>query len=274
MEIIKPKKSLGQNFLIDKNISSKIVDTLCINDSDYVLEIGPGTGALTKLLLNNNINLFSIEIDKRAVSVLDYTFPADLHPNFNLIHEDICNIDLKLLPIENNKKWKIIGNIPYNITANIIFWMISNAGLINIATLMVQKEVAKRIIADYGNKDYGILSIACQLSSKVKICFNVSANCFYPKPKVDSAIIQFDFNKTKYTDYDFNKTMTVVKNAFNQRRKILNNSLKQLIESKNNTTIKDFTSLLDSEIQKLFTKRPEELKIEQFILLQKLIMGE
>lgn len=223
--IIRPKKSLGQNYLTDDNICRNIVDSFNIKEDDLIVEIGPGTGAITKFILEKTKNLLAVEIDTNNITLLKEKFPE-----INLLNKDFLKVGLKELSSETgNKKLRIIGNIPYNITTEIVFKLIDSREFISDAQLMVQEEVAERFAARPDTKEYGIPSVFVQVFSRPELLFKVNKNCFYPKPKIDSRIIHFDYsiNKTeKIKDITFFKIF--VKTAFNTRRKTLRNSLKKL----------------------------------------------
>ena len=270
LKSIAPKKSLGQNFLIDKNISNKIVNLLKAENNDILLEIGPGTGALTSLLLENEVMLYAIEYDARAVETLSVLFPQNIFPNFSLIHQDILKFDLNNLFQRTGKKLKIIGNIPYYLSSEILFYLYSHSKIIEKAVIMLQKEFAERLVAAPRTKEYGILTVANELVANSKLCFNVSNSCFFPKPKVTSSVVDIHFIENQLDTEEFASIMKVVKAAFNQRRKTLRNSLRQFFEKEIKLNIDDFLNL-NEELRDLFTKRPEELKKDQFIKLSSLI---
>ncbi len=271
LKSIAPKKSLGQNFLIDKNISNKIVNLLKAENNDILLEIGPGTGALTSLLLEKEVKLYAIEYDARAVETLSVLFPQELFPNFSLIHQDILKFDFNNLFQRTGKKLKIIGNIPYYLSSEILFYLYSNSKIIEKAVIMLQKEFAERLVAAPRTKEYGILTVANELVANSKLCFNVSNSCFFPKPKVTSSVVEINFIENQLGNKEFNLIMKVVKAAFNQRRKTMRNSLRQFFETEIKFNIDDFINLIDEEIREYFTKRPEELTKDQFIKLSSLI---
>ena len=207
------KKRFGQNFLIDKNISRKIVDLLSITNEDHIIEIGPGMGALTKLILEKKPkSLDVIEIDKACIAEI-----RELDCN---IHEDDALIfDFKLFHNKYNKKLKIISNLPYNIGTKIITNFLSQyRNIIDKMVFMVQKEVAERIIGKPFTKEYGSLSIFAQYSSKIKKNFDVSANCFFPKPKITSSILSFEINEN-FDEKIFNNIQKITKILFQNRRK-------------------------------------------------------
>jgi len=219
---LKPKKSLGQNFLNDPNIIRKIVRHLKADSNDQIIEIGPGTGALTGELLKEYHNLTVIEIDDQAVKLLKQKFPG-LH----IIHSDILKINWNDL-IDRSNPVYVIGNLPYYITTPILFSVLDNNKLFSRALLMMQKEVARRLSAVPGTREYGILSVQVQLMSSVQYEFTVSRNVFYPVPNVDSAIVSLDFNKPPLKCQLAN-LKKVVRTAFNQRRKKLSNALKSIV---------------------------------------------
>lgn len=256
IDIIPPKKSLGQNFLIDNNISRKIIEQLDIKENDLVIEIGPGTGALTSLLLEKNISLTIVEIDKRAVSLLKTKF---LDKSINIIESDIRKVDLR--EIAKEKKLKVIGNIPYYISADIMFMLLENYKIIDTIVLMVQKEVAKRVISGPDSKDYGILSIATDLVMKAKIAFDVSPNCFFPKPKVTSSILKLKEKENLIGAINFNDIMKLVKSAFSQRRKTLRNSLKSYLMQYDDEILNSFSN----EYSLILNQRAENLTPQDYV---------
>lgn len=269
MNSVVPKKSLGQNFLVDDNIIRKIISEFDINSDDVILEIGPGTGALTKELLARCRDVTAIELDSRAVNLLEEKFPIKQYPNFKLIHSDIRTVELNMHfadTISSGKRIKVIGNIPYNISSDIIFLLIEKRVCIEKAQLMVQKEVAKRLAASPGCKDYGISTVAVNLCGKTNILFDVSPNSFYPKPKVTSSVIELVFNKW-ITQSEYLGVMELVKAAFNQRRKQLGNSLKNYINIKTGEKAEDFIFYHNRKKSKFFAKRPENLTYIDFIEL-------
>jgi 16S rRNA (adenine1518-N6/adenine1519-N6)-dimethyltransferase len=263
--MIKPRKSLGQNFLTDQNIVRKIIDTFNTFPCDIILEIGPGTGALTDYLIKNDVLLYAVELDNRALELLSEKYPHNRYPKFNLIESDILDIDLQnIIPnISEKNKINIIGNIPYNISSDIFFWLFHQKNLINKAQLMIQKEVGQRLTARPGTKAYGILTVAMELAGACRYLFDVSPNCFYPVPKVKSSIIEMTFN-TDYNENDFSKVLVIVKAAFNQRRKTLRNSLSNYFNSYGEKR-EIIISSIESVMPGLFSKRPEQLSTSDFV---------
>ena len=215
------KKSLGQHFLKDGNMISKIVNAVAANPEDRVVEIGPGAGAITGLLFEKFKDLVAIEIDQRMVRVLE-----EKYPDLQILEKDILKFDWQEIT-DINRPVHVVGNLPYYITSQILFAIMENRKNISSALLMMQKEVAERIVASPGSKEYGILSVQCQLMSSPAILFDVPPQVFSPPPDVDSSVVKFTFDKSdlKCSDDHLKK---VVRMAFNQRRKKLSNALKRL----------------------------------------------
>ncbi|MBP8945152.1 MAG: 16S rRNA (adenine(1518)-N(6)/adenine(1519)-N(6))-dimethyltransferase RsmA [Paludibacteraceae bacterium] len=249
MAEVKAKKYLGQHFLKDKNVARRIVESLPIQEKTSVLEIGPGMGILTQFLINQPlIDLVAIEIDHESVIYLHKHFP-----NLKVIEGDFLQLDLQKI---FSGEFYIIGNFPYNISSQIFFKLLENKDIIPSLTGMVQKEVAERLAALPGSKIYGILSVLLQAYYKVEYLFTVDENVFQPPPKVKSAVIQLTRNENLNIGCNEKLFKTVVKTAFNQRRKTLRNSLRPLIE-KNHEIYKN----------SFFDKRPEQLDVTAFIQL-------
>jgi len=249
---IKPLKKLGQNFLQNKYYAERIVESLSCEENDIILEIGAGKGVLTELLLGEKYKKLSvIEIDHRLVKILEEKFS----PGLTIIRDSILKVSIE--QIADGDRIKIIGNIPYNITSDIIFKIVDNFKYVKRAVLMVQKEVANRLIAEIKTKDYGILTVLVGFHCRVQRLFDVNRESFYPIPNVDSSVICLDFDVIQKTDTDYRLLKKIVKTGFNFRRKMLRNSLKNLLSSSDIDTISSIS--LD--------RRPEELSIEDFIIL-------
>jgi 16S rRNA (adenine1518-N6/adenine1519-N6)-dimethyltransferase len=216
------KKSLGQHFLTDKNIIFKIIDAIVAEKDDRVIEIGPGTGALTKWLTEKFTDVHAIEVDQRAVEVLKQEIK-----NLVIHQKDVLKVNWPEM-VDAEKKNVVVGNLPYYITTPILFDLLENRELFSEALIMMQKEVAERLIAEPSSKEYGILSVQTQLFCSPEILFEVSRNSFSPPPKVTSAVIKLKFDKPKLAFSD-QTLKTVVRTAFNQRRKKLSNSLKPVL---------------------------------------------
>lgn len=247
------KKSLGQHFLKDENILRKIADAVGdVSPFKTVVEVGPGMGALTKYLVQkNHPSFFVVELDNRWAENLAQTFPALKN---KIIHADFLKTDLNFLQHPAH----VIGNFPYNISSQIVFRIIDEREKVEEVTGMFQKEVALRIAAKHGSKDYGVISVLTQAYYECQYLFDVSPNCFDPPPKVMSGVIQLKRKKEKL-NCDEDKFRLVVKTAFNQRRKMMRNSLKSLVS--------------DAEIfsNEIFQLRPEQLSLKQFEELTQLI---
>ena len=254
---VKAKKHLGQHFLNDENIASKIADTLSLDGYKNVLEIGPGMGVLTKYLLKKDIKTHVIEIDTESV---DYLKANYLNLADRVIEQDFLKFDLK--KVFNEEPFAIIGNYPYNISSQIVFKTLEMRDQIPEFSGMFQKEVALRICSKEGNKVYGILSVLTQAFYDAAYLFTVPPSVFNPPPKVDSGVLLLK-RKENY-ELPCNEVLffKVVKTSFQQRRKTLRNSLKTFNLSDN----------LKANV--IFDQRPEQLSVEQFITLTQLIEKE
>jgi len=250
MNYVKPKKHLGQHFLKDENIARDIAESMSDINTN-ILEIGPGTGVLTKYLVKNGkFNLFVVEIDKESVSFLNNNFP--------ILKDKIISDDFLTYPIEslfNNENFSIIGNFPYNISSQILFRVYEFHNKIPEVVGMFQKEVAERIASKPGKKTYGILSVLLQAFYDIEYLFTVEAHVFNPPPKVQSAVIRLkhkEIEKLNCNEILFKK---LIKTAFNQRRKTLRNALKIFMFDEEKLT------------ENILSKRAEQLSVSDFILL-------
>ncbi len=218
-------KSLGQNFLIDGNIINKIVDAAGIDDSTGVVEIGPGFGTLTQGLCNKAKKVVAIEIDKSLKPVHLETLNYD---NLKIIYDDFMKVDINKLIEDEFKglKVKLVANLPYYITTPIIMKVLEDKLNFSSITVMVQKEVAHRLSAKPGNKDYGAISLAVEYRANARVSLIVPSTVFMPRPKVDSAVITIDIlDKPRVIVKDEKALFTVIRAAFGQRRKTIHNSL-------------------------------------------------
>ncbi|WP_319591223.1 16S rRNA (adenine(1518)-N(6)/adenine(1519)-N(6))-dimethyltransferase RsmA [uncultured Draconibacterium sp.] len=243
MSFVRPKKNLGQHFLTDQNIARKIVDSLGADVPD-VLEIGPGMGVLTQYLLQRpELNVHVVEIDRESVEYLQQNFPTLKH----IWGEDFLKTDVASRFSGN---FSLIGNFPYNISSQIFFRVLEFRNRIPETVGMIQKEVAERIAAPHGSKTYGILSVLLQAFFDIEYLFTVSEGVFNPPPKVKSAVVRLKRNQVKELPCSEELFVKVVKAAFNLRRKMLRNSLKEIC------------SALPEEYA---MKRPEQLSVGAFI---------
>jgi 16S rRNA (adenine1518-N6/adenine1519-N6)-dimethyltransferase len=247
---IRPKKALGQHFLKDFSIAERIAGTLAGYPGLPVLEVGPGTGTLTQFLLKNKRDLSVVEIDNGSVSYLKEHYPA---LSGRIIEKDFLQLDLNgVFP----GSFCVIGNYPYNISSQIFFKVLEYKDKIPCCAGMLQKEVAERLASKPGKKAYGIITVLLNVWYDIEYLFTVEPEVFDPPPKVRSAVIRMTRNNRQTLNCDETLFKTVVKTAFNQRRKTMRNSLKSLIGK-------------ESEIltNPVFDKRPEQLSVEEFVAL-------
>ena len=255
-------KKYGQNFLIDGNIVSNIVKNAGITKEDTVLEIGPGIGTMTQVLCEQAKNVIAVEIDKRLIDVLTFTLRD--YDNVTVINSDIlkCNIEELCKQYSSNGRLKVVANLPYYITTPIIMELLekNNNSVIESITVMIQKEVAERLGAEPGNKDYGAITLPINYYSDANIVMTVPASCFMPRPNVDSAVIRMDiYDKPPVATKDEVKMFKVIKTAFSQRRKTLVNSVSSSTDIAKETILKSLNEMGLSE-----SVRGETLSLEQF----------
>lgn len=252
----KAKKSLGQNFLQDENIIRKIVQLANIKKDDMVLEIGPGLGALTRYILTYSNHVSVVEFDASVIDTLLQNCQKYGEPK--IFNEDFLKFNLDILRVEHQQKIKLLGNLPYNISSPILFKVIEQSDKIIDAHFMLQKEVVERIISQPNSKSYGRLSVVLQYHFDCNMIMKIPPEVFYPKPKVDSAILRLKpkTNKLIINDYDFFES--IVKQSFAQRRKTLHNNLKGILKELN----------VDPSTLPVNTKlRAENLSVEDFVSL-------
>ncbi|MBQ6680616.1 MAG: ribosomal RNA small subunit methyltransferase A [Prevotella sp.] len=286
MKRVKPKKNLGQHFLTDLNIAKRIADTVDACPDIPVLEIGPGMGVLTQYLIPKPREVKVVEIDRESVAYLKERWSdgkvsppnplskgqeGSLRENGRegdgkdwIISADFLRMDLN--EVFGGKPFVLTGNYPYDISSQIFFKMLDNKELIPCCTGMIQREVALRMAAEPGNKQYGILSILMQAWYDVEYLFTVDETVFNPPPKVKSAVIRMTRNGVEDLGCDWALFKRLVKTVFNQRRKMLRVSLRQMF-----TNVQPPASFFEQEIM---TKRPEQLSIPQFVELTNLVAGE
>ena len=246
---VRAKKNLGQHFLVDTSIAHNIVNSL---SGDYldVLEVGPGMGALTSILLENDVyRLHVVEIDQESVAYLEQHLPQ---LRGRIWQENFLKMDFDKI---FSQPFAIIGNFPYNISSQILFKILDEKDKVPEVVGMFQKEVAERIASAAGNKSYGILSVLLQAFYDIEYLFTVNENAFNPPPNVKSAVIRLKRNQVQHLDCDEKMFKQIVKTAFNQRRKMLRNSLKNICFEE------DFTK------KRIFDQRPETLSVADFIYI-------
>lgn len=222
---IRPKKWWGQNFLVDPDVVEQVVAFYDLREDDLIVEIGAGLGALTRRLAPKVRKVLAVEIDTTLANLLtDKIIEAD---NVEVINQNILDFDFPLAAKLHGDKLKILGNIPYGISAPLIFKLIECKAFMSMAVLMFQEEVADRIVARPGSKNYGVLSVFSQVSAMVSKELVVSKRCFYPQPKVESAVVRFMFRETPFIALEDEQVFKkVVKASFSQRRKTLKNALR------------------------------------------------
>lgn len=261
MKTVRPKKHLGQHFLTDLNIAKAIADTVDACPGVPVLEVGPGMGVLTQYLVTKNRDVRVVEIDRESVAYLNENYPL---LRDNIISDDFLRMDLRAL--FGGGSFVLTGNYPYDISSQIFFKMLDNKDLIPCCTGMIQREVAQRIASQPGNKAYGILSVLIQAWYDVEYLFTVDENVFNPPPKVKSAVIRMTRNGVVDLGCDEKLFKRIVKAVFNQRRKMLRVSLRQVLDG-----VVPSAAFWENE---LMTKRPEQLTIRQFVELTNAVAAE
>jgi len=255
---LRAKKSYGQHFLNQPAIANEIAHSLILKGQyEHVLEVGPGTGNLTKHLLELPFDLKVVEADKDMVFALASNYPQLMHA---IIKEDFLKLELDT--IFENKPFALIGNFPYNISSQILFKMLDYKELIPEMVGMFQKEVAERVVAKPGSKTYGVISILIQAYYQGEYLIDVDKSCFTPPPKVQSGVIRLIRKENLELGCDHKLFRQIVKQTFSQRRKMLRNTLKAFV--------KDHSLLTDE----LYQKRPEQLSVEDFINLTKFVQAQ
>ena len=260
MKAVKPKKNLGQHFLTDLNIAKRIADTVDACPDIPVLEIGPGMGVLTQYLVEKPRLVKAVEIDSESVAYLHENFPQ---LQDRIIGEDFLRMDLN--QIFDGEQFVLTGNYPYDISSQIFFKMLDYKELVPCCTGMIQREVARRIASAPGTKAYGILSVLIQAWYDVEYLFTVDETVFNPPPKVKSAVIRMTRNTVTDLGCDERLFKRVVKTVFNQRRKMLRVSLRQIFGG---------SASAEFYAQDIMTKRPEQLSVEQFVELTNIVEAE
>jgi 16S rRNA (adenine1518-N6/adenine1519-N6)-dimethyltransferase len=254
---VRPKKSLGQHFLRDPNTIRKIAAAVGAPEGAPVVEIGPGTGALTEELLRHYADLTAVEVDERAVEHL-----RDAFPDLDVRHTDVLDVDWAALAEEKGEALWVVGNLPYYITSPILFALLDARRHLRRAVVMMQKEVAERLVAVPRTKAYGILSVQLQLLASPTLLFDVSRHVFHPKPDVTSAVVALDFDAPDDLGVDPERLRHAVRTAFNQRRKTLRNSLRPITSQTGHDVPPDLAG-----------RRPEALEPAEFLGLTRAIFG-
>ena len=255
MKQVRPKKNLGQHFLTDLNIAKQIADTVDACPDLPVLEVGPGMGVMTQFLVEKPCPFKVVEIDRESVAYLQEHFPRLYN---NIIGGDFLRMDLK--EVFDGQQFVLTGNYPYDISSQIFFKMLDNKDLIPCCTGMIQHEVAVRMASQPGNKQYGILSVLIQAWYHVEYLFTVEPGVFNPPPKVQSAVIRMTRNEVTDLGCDEQLFKRVVKTVFNQRRKMLRVSLRQIFNGEHPASPLFFED-------EMMTRRPEQLSIPEFVAL-------
>lgn len=258
-----PKKSLSQNFLLDGNVIKKIIKLAEVSSDDFILEIGPGPGALTEVLLGTGATVFGVEKDKIFAEALKGLEPEG--KRLKVFCEDIVDLDLeeKLLPYTQGRLIKVIANLPYHLTTPIITRLIPQYQLFSTLVVMVQDEVARRFVSGPGSKMYSAITLFLSFYSTCEYAFRVSKNCFYPKPSVESALVKFTLHPPPI-NVDEKKFFELTRNSFAHRRKMLHNSLEEIYDPK----------IVIEALQQMGKNqniRAEELSLEDFLILYSIL---
>lgn len=265
------QKKYGQNFLIDPHVLDKIIKAADITDQDYVVEIGPGIGTMTQYLASAAAGVTAIEIDRALIPILQDTLQG--YNNVDIINEDVLKVDLKELADKKNngRPIKVVANLPYYITTPIIMGLFEKHVPVSGITVMVQKEVAERMQAGPGTKDYGALSLAVQYYAQPYIAAHVPPNCFMPRPGVGSAVIRLNvYERPPVQAEDETLLFAVIRASFNQRRKTLQNGLSHVPEL---GISKELTVRILEEMGLSASIRGEALTLEQFVAFTNLAVG-
>ncbi|MBP1646993.1 MAG: rRNA methyltransferase [Bacteroidetes bacterium] len=252
---LRPRKSLGQNFLRDDRISRKIVLAIDLRPADVVLEIGPGEGALTRHLAASGARLVLVELDERAVGRMRELYGGS---GVQVLHQDVLTVDLDALAASmSTERLRVVGNIPYYITSPILFHVLDNRHRVRDLTMMVQKEVARRLAAVPRTKEYGILSVFCQLFADVEILFDVQPGSFHPRPDVTSSVVRLVMlDRPRYALRDEQFFREMVRSVYGMRRKTLRNALRYFLDADPAAAVPDASIL---------QRRPEDLTIEETV---------
>lgn len=268
---VKPRKRMGQSFLMEKNVIRRIASIAQVTTNDIVVEIGAGIGVLTEDLAQNAAKLIAVELDDKLVELLRDKLLK--YNNVQIYSGDILKFDFGAIVRDGQQKIKVIGNIPYNISSPVLFHLLSFRKIIGSFVLMLQKEVIQRLVASPGGKDYGVPSVILQMFAAVEKVLDVPAGCFYPRPKVESSVMKGFFLERpllELADEDF--FIRLVRDAFSQRRKMLINNLKKskLLEGVSESFLKEALELAGIDGH----RRGETLSIEEFGHLSNILKHE
>jgi len=250
---IRAKKVLGQHFLVDGNIAGKIVALVDATVDDLIIEIGPGLGVLTRLLVTKAVPVVAIELDERCVTRLKSELSG--FAQLKIIQQDFLAFDFSSLD-DSGRRVKLVGNLPYQITSSVFFRLLAINPLVDKAVFMVQKEVAQRLVSSPGGKSFGILSVLMQTFFEVQLQFFVTCLAFRPVPKVDSAVISLERRGDFQLGCALSSYQKLIKQAFNQRRKLLRNALRDLIGRQ-----------IMEQLPFDFNRRAEQVPIEEWVKL-------
>ena len=265
---IKPRKRLGQSFLMEQNVIRKIAALANVTKNDIVVEIGAGIGVLTEDLAQNAAKLIAVEMDDKLVEVLKDKLLK--YNNVKIYSGDILKFNFGAIDRDGEQKIKVIGNVPYNISSPVLFHLLSFRKIIDSFVLMLQKEVIQRLVAPPGGKDYGVPSVILQMFASVEKVLDVPAGCFYPRPKVESSVIKGFFLERPLVELANEEFfIRLVRDAFAQRRKMLINNLKKskLLEGVSESFLKEALKLAGIDGQ----RRGETLSVEEFGLLSNIL---
>lgn len=225
-----PKRQFSQNFLTDPRTADKIVEALEASASDCIIEIGPGTGVLTQRLVKTQAHITAVDVDQRSVDHIKAQ-PWAKSPLLNLLLTDVLTLEVGTVCNAPTTS-KVIGNIPYAITSDILFWLFAQRRQLERAVIMMQREVAQRLVAEPRSKEYGILSVASWYAAEPRILFHVKPGSFFPKPSVTSSVVLFKFRPTDPIQATMDDFMVFVRAAFSQRRKVLSNALRSYAQGR------------------------------------------
>ena len=259
---IHPKKSLGQNFVVEPNTIRQIIKLADLDSADFVIEVGSGLGSLTLALLESCEHVTAVEVDDVLVNILKEVTGEQTENKLRIIHEDVMKLNLKQVLEEKSNHWNLVANLPYNIAVPMICDFLEKAPLISKMTVMVQREVAERMVAKAGEKAYGVPSVKIEYFAEAKIIADIPPTVFIPKPRVESSIVQIVRHENPIISEDYEVLFSLIKSAFRHRRKMLRSSLKGILSTD------DFAA---TEIDP--TKRAENLALKEWELLTKQIVA-